>query len=436
LILRQRALFLFGLLLLGHAPAGASDWLETQIVIEELAESDDFAAATALGDQLLEQVREEFGDSSERLAESYSLLAKLFRDADEYEEAELHHLRALEIYESNEGPLSTSLIDPLVDLGDTYYAAGNPELALITYDDARNISRRSFGLLNQQQLGILEKMTATAIAMRDLDRAKELQFEATTVVQRFYGAGSLESLDAYFRYAAWLTARYAGGDARQVYFDIERSIKDDFNNDPLLQVRLLRTQAASLRSLRISSRPGNGIYNAGTEPVLLNDALKLLDRLDEPDTLLRAEVLLDLGDWNVAFGRYRDIAEPYREAWDLLEELENGSELQTAWFTELAMISAAPINSRVLSPDNDAPWGRVEIQFTIEIDGRTSDIEITKSEPSGLLDQAAARQIANSHFRPRMKDGELIASTGSVGWDFQYDPRHLDDEPIDDVAND
>ena len=70
----------------------------------------------------------------------------------------------------------------------------------------------------------------------------------------------------------------------------------------------------------------------------------------------------------------------------------------------------------------DAPWGRIEITFTLDTQGRPTDLRITQSEPPGLLDDVAVRQILSSRFRPRMDRGRVIASQATVGWDFQYHP--------------
>ena len=65
----------------------------------------------------------------------------------------------------------------------------------------------------------------------------------------------------------------------------------------------------------------------------------------------------------------------------------------------------------------------LQAEFTIDFEGRPNEIVVVMSEPPGLLNQAAIRQVMNSRFRPRIADGNLIESTGTIGWDYQYRSR-------------
>ena len=414
--LRHLAFILACLLVPGTGASQTAAWLETEIAIEGLIEARDFEAAAELGETLLESVRNEFGASSEQLAEAHALLASVYRSDSDYVEAEFQLLRAIEIREGNEGPLSTRLIEPLVTLGETYHDAGSYPLALASYEEARTIGRRAFGLLNLDQIPILDKMTASALAMRDFEEARALQREAMTVAQRFHGDASVEYLDAQYRYARWLVDNYRLDDARRAYFAIDRDIGDRFDDDPRLRVRHLRTTSADFRNV------GRPFY--GTDPSDLNRALKIVDDLEEPDPLLRAEVLRDIGDWNVAFQASRDLTEPYIEAWEILGQIENGEDLRRQWFSGLVMVRSAPFNTRILSGDENAPRGRIELAFTIDDEGRPSSISVVSSDPPGLFDSAAIQQVAASRFRPRIVGGRVVASTGRVGYDFRYDPRY------------
>src|SRR5690606_5907832 len=92
---------------------------------------------------------------------------------------------------------------------------------------------------------------------------------------------------------------------------------------------LVRPMRETANSYRVQRLPDNQGLNA------LRSALELLDEQAVEDPLARAEVLRDLGDWDVAFSNVEADLQPYRDAWTLLGEVENGDELRQEWFEAL-----------------------------------------------------------------------------------------------------
>jgi len=427
-ILQPRAFLFPGLLTLASGFAEAQSWLETRIEIEALEEAGDIVAASALGDTLIEQISTTPGATSEALAEAHLLLARIQSARGEHIDAEAHSLAAIDIYEADEGPLSTRLIEPFIALGQTYYVASEFELALGAYQEARNIGRRAWGLLNDDQIGILDQMALTQLAMGDFDEARALQLEAIEIVQRARGDDSIAYLDAHYRYAEWLRSLRLHGEAEREYFAMQRIINRNFDSDPKQEIRLLRTRAMNRREATSNPRffgytglPVAGL--AGTAPGELEKALRIVGELETPDPVLHAAILRDIGDWNVAYGRTEEIREPYEAAWRMLDGVENGAALQREWFAEQTFIYAAPLYSRILVTGPEAPRGRVDLAFTIDEHGRTDFVEIVGAFPAGLIDDAAARQIMSSRFRPRVVDGELVTSDGVFTWEYRYNPQ-------------
>jgi hypothetical protein len=410
------------LLLLGCGGAHAAGWLETRIAIEDFAVEKNYEAAFELGDELLTQAETEFGATSTELVDAHLLLASIYRQDSNFADAELHLLRAIDVLELRNGEQSTTLIQPLLTLGDTYFESGAYPEALATFEEARAVGRRAYGLLNFDQIEIIDRMTASALLMQDLEQARALQREAVAIVQRTHGEKSLEFVDAQFRLAAWYSRYRQNDDARRTYYEIENVVKEQFADDPRLAIRILRTKALAMRNGDPWALEGR------TNPRELEQALKLAEELVEPDLLLQAEILRDIGDWNVSLGIAHDIADAYRQSWDLLDSVEGGAERQHEWFGPLAILRSPPFESQFVSREPDAPWGRVEIAFAIDAYGRANDIRITQSEPVGLLDGAAVRHILASRFRPRMDRGELIESEAVIGWDYQYDAALVEDQ--------
>ena len=392
-------------------------WFETRIAIEELAESGDFEGALELRDHLFTLAAAEFGEPSPQLAEAHRLIAGVHRQSGDFTEAEVEILEAIEVYESGSGPLSPELIEPYVELGDNYSEAGDFAAALSSYGEARTIGRRHYGLLNEDQIAIIDEMSAAAESLEQLEEAAGLQLEALEIVERNHGEASLEAIDAKYRYARWLREHSLHEDALHIYYQIEDIIGDSYNKDPLMTVRLLRERSKSVRV------PEGDTAMGGMQRSSLAEALEILEAMPDPPPLLLAEVLVEKGDWDVKYSRARLPSEDYVRAWDLLGQIENGVDLRRQWFEELVVIDMPPLSRRNLTEDPDAPDGFVEVFFTVDILGHTQDIEITASEPRGLKDLSVEQVIRGARFRPRIVEGEIVAVRRGYRFPFKYVPQ-------------
>jgi TonB family protein len=404
------------------ADTGSSgNWLETRVAVEELRDAGDLDAALALEARLLELVTAQFGEDSRAVADAYRLLASVHRARGDFEVAEEQLLMSIEIYEHAAGPVAPDLIDPYVDLGGTYRDAGDYAGAISAYSEARTIGRRNFGLLNEEQLPIVDLMTEAAERLGDIEEAKNLQEDALTLVERVHGETSLEAIEAQYKYAHWLRSKGLYDEELRLYYDIQRVIEDDYDKDPLMLVRNYRERAMSYRA----SRNANPLGLSG-----LGDALNLLEAMPEPPTLLMAEVLVERGDWFVQFDRASNEVSEYLRAWRLLGELENGNELRKEWFDSLHVVEMPNLSQRGLSNNPADPQGHVVVYFTVDTTGRTSDVEITDSEPPGLKDGAVSRLMRLARFRPKVSNGMFVPARRAYRWEFRY--LAVDGVPIDD----
>ena len=53
--------------------------------------------------------------------------------------------------------------------------------------------------------------------------------------------------------------------------------------------------------------------------------------------------------------------------------------------------------------------GWVELQFTVDADGKVSDVEITASEPKNVFDRAAVSAMKHARYEPVLVDGQAVA---------------------------
>lgn len=405
---------------LGQSLSGPGNWFEAQLMLEEAVEAGDLDRAASLGEQLIDLTIAEFGPVSRELADAYMLVAEVDRRNEDYTAAEAGILLAIDVYADLDGPLSPVLIDPFLDLGETYDEAGDFASAISAYGEARTIGRRNFGLLNSGQLAVIEDMTTAAERLGDLETAQGLQLEALTLVERTYDEFSPEAIDARYKYAGWLRRIRRHEEARAFYFDILRAIKRHYDDDPLMTIRAYRERAASYREEDFDDSSGlSG----------LRESIELLEAMPDPPLLLLAELHLEAADWNVEFstGAGFVASEDYLMAWQLLGQLDNGDELRREWFEDLTVVEMGPISQRGLSDDPDSPKGSIEIHFTVDRTGRARDIEVVNANPPGFKESDFVRQYRNGRFRPRIEDGTIIDFRRARLIEFFYDPSFVEE---------
>ena len=390
--------------------------LEAQIELRELFEGEEWSEAVPVAERVVALTQEEFGEISTESAIAVSNLAEMQRRAGLYEDAGQNFLTSVEIFREAEGEFTESVITPLVGLGASYQSLGQYPQAVTVFEEARTVNRRVFGLLNEDQIVILDHLANTMLSMQQYEEAEQQKLAAMRIMERTHGTDTLEILPALYRHALWLRRGYRFNEERDYYSRAMGIIREIEGRDSVLLVRPLREIGNSFRAQKLPE--GRGVSS-------LKRALEILQSEPEPDKLQMAEVWRDLGDWSVAFSKVGPTGQEYREAWALLNEVEDGERLQRRWFFEPEYVLRENPSTRGLA-DPGTPGardGHVLIVFDVTPAGRTSNISILESEPPGLKDESAARSIARSRFRPRMIDGEIVAAQGIArNFTFLYVP--------------
>ena len=134
--------------------------------------------------------------------------------------------------------------------------------------------------------------------------------------------------------------------------------------------------------------------------------------LDDERTAI---ALVYLADWYLMFNRRQTAAQHYTEAWQLFQ----------AAATEPALIEAILQRPRVLpalrfadeeravqSVTGQGPPETVTAAFDVTATGKVRNIRIleVEGEDEDALKRSARRQLARARFRPRVEDGELVAT--------------------------
>jgi len=356
------------------------------------------------------QVEQQFGKRSRQSAEAYIDLAELQKRAGDRDGAEKSYLAAIDVYRSLDGPFTPLAIQPLTALGDSYEEGKDFVNALSAYTEARTINRRTYGLLNEDQIPLLDRLTETMIELNKPADADQHQIEALRIVERSFPPESDEALAALYKYAGWLREQGRYPEERDLYMRALKTIHDHYGKDDLHEVPALSAIGNSFRSQRIPEPMGIGA---------LHDALQLVVSHGSPDKLQLAGVLRDIGDWEVAFSRVDYDGAEYRRAWQSLGEGAAGDKLRKQWFTGPIYVLREPVSLLGLTQEPTAPAGHVIVRFDLDKYGHAVNPTIVESDPAGLKDEAVLRHIRHSRFRPQMVDGEPVARD-SLALQFNY----------------
>jgi tetratricopeptide (TPR) repeat protein len=400
----------------GSAPPALPDefvnWVEANIEFERLLAADELPAALPMGERMVALSEQEFGRNTRQTAEAYTRLAEAQRQAGDWDAAERNFISAIEIYRSIDGAFSPLVIAPLTSLGDTYHEATQYRSAVSAYSEARTVSRRAFGLLNEEQIAFLDRMSRSLLELNQSAEADLQQVEALRLVERNWPPESPQAVAAIYKYADWLRQRGLYQQERDQYARALRVIRTNFGKEDPRQVQPLVGIGNSFRNQRIPEGQGVGA---------LRDALALLLAQSNRDELAIATVLRDLGDWEVAFNKAGYDGAEYRRAWQLLGNVADGEQLRRTWFTGPTFLLREPISLRWLSDEPSAPSGHVLVRFDLDAAGQSGNETVLESEPPGLKDEAVLRQIRRSRFRPQMENGELVPSEAlALLFNFRY----------------
>lgn len=354
------------------------------------------------------------GRNTLRTAEAYFDLAEAQRAAGKHNAAAEDYLTAIEIYRAVDGSFTPLAIPVLTSLGDNYHEDRDYLSAVSTYNEARTISRRNYGLLSERQIVFLDRLSRSLLELNQTVEADAQQLEALRIVERNHSPESDEMLAALYKYAGWLRERGFYQTEREQYLRALRTIRSHYGKNNIRQVPALMGIANSLRNQRLPDGLGIGS---------LQEALELLQSAPEQDTAAIATVLRDIGDWQIAFAKVGYDGAEYRRAWELLGTLPNGDALREEWFKGPIYVLREPISLRGLSEEPNAPEGHVLVSFDLDRSGQSSNVAVVESDPAGLKDEAMLRHIRRSRFRPNMANGELVPASGlALQFNFRYLP--------------
>ncbi|MEN7343799.1 MAG: energy transducer TonB, partial [Pseudomonadota bacterium] len=388
--------------------------------------------ALELAKQIVAVSSQLWGEQSPQLASALTNLAIAQIDAGDIEAAQQNFLGAIsmrELYSSS--IIDPELMNPLRGLAKTMVAMNAIEEAIPVYERAIHVSHVNLGPNNLEQMDLMGALSRAyfelgevrdsgkirdnlyRLQLRNFDKESDQYLDAVLSRARWFASiGDFNSsLLAYKRYFTIVNSRFGKDDKRLVMPMVELAFVTD---DPTTTERGdLSAQVQQREKERAIAR-----------------ATRVAEAHKDEDPVLYAQTMAKKGDFAIAFpqiGTPRNARIPYRIAWETLSKSPELIRVRDELFEEPVAVRLVPI---VTTPDNTTnsrqemalyqERGFVNLSFDVNRFGRPVNIAVIESEPAGLMDGIVIRRFRNYRFRPAIRNGSPVATTGMS---FRHDFR-------------
>jgi len=276
---------------------------ESREELATLINENAFAEAYPIAFALTEMLLIEFGDESEEYANGMQDLAIIQRNLGLYEDSIQSLYVVIEYNYNNEGSFSEKNIFPLQTMGANYYDLEDYQAAFTTFEDAKLISRRTLGLLNEVQLEIMRYQSNILIQGGDIESGIALQNEALRLARRASSDDYEKRINFLYQYAEWFFGANQWERGRGLLIqvlDMQRAYEGE--ESPNI-IRTYRELGTSYRRQQFNDQNGLGYLLRANRMINRNP--------DSIDAVEKALLYRDLGDWYTAFSRVTDGVNQY-----------------------------------------------------------------------------------------------------------------------------
>ncbi len=385
-----------------------SSYRATLKAAEEFFRQGDIGQALEAVRVAQDMVLESEGDSSELLILPTQVEARiLFGDGQFLKAADAFN-QVIALVESRDGMFSDDLIPPLTESAVAYREAGNHEQAVSNLRRAKFITHRESGIMNLEQVPIIDALTETLMGGRDFLEADREQRFAMQVFERRYGEEDAEVVDGIYRLARWYRRTGQYPRARALYRRAIGILEVAFGLDDMSLVTPLRGIAATYQLQ--GTRRGEG------EKSLLR-AIELFEKQeDNVDLVEYGENLIALGDWYLLSSKRKRAQEVYARAWraivDATGSLER-AEIMLGVPTRLRYVPPHPSQFENIRWTTEEKVDRyVDAFFTVTAQGTVRDVEVDSTNAPHRVKREVRRAVGSARYRPRLVNGVPAETAG------------------------
>jgi tetratricopeptide (TPR) repeat protein len=375
--------------------------------------------------------------------------------AGDYVAAEASYLRVIEMVEKSGRPLTTRLARANAGLATTYHATKRYERAIERFEQAIGMSRRHEGLLNAQQVPLLEKYADSLTQLGRYQDALQAQKYILRVETRRVGEDDPRLAPSLERLGRWYASVGAYEQSRRMLKKIMDIVtRAEGDRSPALIGPLVALADCNRRQLfdpnqALFASPdterGSMFHDQALAPspfapgMLVTEGEKALQRAaeiaetrTEPSLVQVADVRTQLGDW------YQMRAQPdralphYLQAWQAAAHVTE----TTAGKSLVELLFDKPLLLHYVRPE---AWNRyagrkpgatevrtVSAQLTVDEQGRPQNVRVTDDSGDARRAEKTVQAVGTARYRPRFENGRPAATPAvsfTQPWILPLDPE-------------
>jgi TonB family protein len=354
--------------------------------------------------------------------------------AGDYVAAEASYLRVIGLAEASGRPVTQRLARANAGLASTYYAGKRYDLAVVRFDRAAALVRRSEGLLNEHQLPLLDKYADSLTEVGRVDDALKVQRYAYRVATRRYGENDARSAPALEKLGRWY-AKVGAYEAAHLILKRAIELVEDAEgpNAPgligpltaLAECNRLQLQdpnqfrSASADTDRASMfhdptapLPFSPVATASVGQKALERAVAIATRRPDPSRAQVADVQTQLGDWYQTNGQPERALPQYQQAWVAAQPVTfEGKPLADLLFGKPVLLEYSRPdgwNRYAGRPREEIELRTVLLAVTVTAEGGVKDAKVLDDSGDARRAQQALQAAATARYRPRLDNGQPV----------------------------
>ena len=373
--------------------------------------------------------REIFGENNYRLITPLNNLGSTYYMVGEYELAQEIFKECIQLIELNRNIISPELSSPLYGIALTLNQFGQYDDAIKVLERALRINHVNNGLYNLDQIKIHDSLTESYIGIKDVEKANHHQSFQVFISKKYFGIDNPQVDESLDKLSNWYKRTGQVYSEREIHKELLNRQESRMDGDVATLIETYKNLSFSHR------REGIDIFQS-VNP--LKEAIEVIDLMENPNLNLKFEVLLDLGDTYISFGRIQSAKKAYLECWMLINENQALRETIEDRFSQPVRVRNVRIpKSYPLPPIGEEIGetipGSISLRYDVDLNGQTINIEVIESTPEDIIDREAIKAINRVVYRPRYINAEPQLTEG-LNIRHEYNVRLLDiEEKIEDT---
>jgi tetratricopeptide (TPR) repeat protein len=411
-----------------HEPASEQEYWA-------LIERKDWDQAVLTAEKLVEAARLRANEAPTELAQALTLLGTAQFAKSNWISAQAAYSEAIQILEPRLVGSQDKLLEPLRGMGYSLAFAGKHQEAIPYMERALLVSRRTHGVFNLDQQGLLRQLANSLAHVGRYVEAEQQMHYLVRVGEHAYGKKNPRMADFYDALGDFYMQLRLPGAARESYRKALKIVENKLGRNDPATVPPLRALANTYRNELLLSRrmpperradPDVQTIGRSANPRLLSvegeralrRALKTLEAHPANSTSLLFDTLLDLGDWHMIKSETKQSLGYYRRAAALLNEFDAAAAVaaraKLGFPVQLYYaIPASALRNLQRAPE-EIEERFVHVAFTVTSDGSVKDVRLVEANaPQRYIDDTIDA-VRSARYRPKFVDAEPV-TTHDVG---------------------